>query len=199
MIKIQLIDNGKYKRYYSTSGMMIQKVGTDELYRQAVDIATSTDRYQETDIPIPRGHPNDIFKESVAAILNGAYQLVHLPNAELFNTLKQRVMDAINAETENNIRDTFYWRGMKLWLSDETQGNLRDIYTASKDAPKMFPVAWKFGTDEEPIIVELTPADVQDLYTQFCLHRQACTVEGWQRKYSIDWELIERGLEELKA
>lgn len=195
MIKIQLVDNGKYKRYYSTSGMMIQKVGTDELYRQAIDIATSTDRYRETDIPIQRGHPTDIFKESVTAILNGDYQLVCLPNAELFNTLKQRVMDAINAETDDKILRTFRWRDIPVWLSMENQNNIKGAYMIARDTPERLPIVMKFGTDDEPVMHTFYSAgDLAELNLAMFDHISACCAEGWQRKYSINWAKIEQAL-----
>ena len=37
---------------YSDNGYVIQKVGTDEIYEEAIDLETSTFEYIETDIKI---------------------------------------------------------------------------------------------------------------------------------------------------
>lgn len=39
-------------RTYSDSGVQIHKVGTDEIYDDAVDVEGATYIYEETDIPI---------------------------------------------------------------------------------------------------------------------------------------------------
>lgn len=39
-------------RTYSDKGLQIQKVGTDEIYDEAVDVENSGFEYVETDIPI---------------------------------------------------------------------------------------------------------------------------------------------------
>ena len=39
-------------RTYSDKGLKIQKVGTDEIYDEAVDVENSGFEYVETDIPI---------------------------------------------------------------------------------------------------------------------------------------------------
>lgn len=37
-------------RTYSDAGLKIQKIGTDEIYDEAIDLATSDHNYVETDI-----------------------------------------------------------------------------------------------------------------------------------------------------
>lgn len=37
---------------YSTEGFQLRKLGTDELYIDAVDVENSPNEYEETDIPI---------------------------------------------------------------------------------------------------------------------------------------------------
>lgn len=37
---------------YSDSNYMIQKVGTDEVYEEAIDVETSNYEYEETDEPV---------------------------------------------------------------------------------------------------------------------------------------------------
>lgn len=39
-------------RTYSDSNYMIQKVGTDEIYEEAIDVETATYEYEEIDEPI---------------------------------------------------------------------------------------------------------------------------------------------------
>ena len=39
-------------RTYSDEGLKIQKVGTDEIYDEAIDIENAPYTYEETDIPI---------------------------------------------------------------------------------------------------------------------------------------------------
>lgn len=45
-------DGVKLYRTYSDSNYMIQKVGTDEVYEEAIDVETSTYEYEETTEPI---------------------------------------------------------------------------------------------------------------------------------------------------
>lgn len=46
-------------RTYSDKSMMIQKVGTDEIYSEAIDVENSGFTYTETDIPI-EGETGDL-------------------------------------------------------------------------------------------------------------------------------------------
>ena len=48
---ITLRDN-VFKRTYSDLGFMIRKIGTDELYSEAIDLLDASYEYEETDIPI---------------------------------------------------------------------------------------------------------------------------------------------------
>jgi hypothetical protein len=42
--------NGKeFKRTYSDEGFMIRKVGTEEIYSEAIDLLTAPWQYEETD------------------------------------------------------------------------------------------------------------------------------------------------------
>lgn len=49
MIKTEIL-NERLKRTYSDSGKMLNKIGTEEEYSEAVDLITATYEYQETDI-----------------------------------------------------------------------------------------------------------------------------------------------------
>ncbi len=42
-------------RTYSDKGVQIRKVGTDEIYEEAIDIENAPFTYEETDIPIHEG------------------------------------------------------------------------------------------------------------------------------------------------
>ena len=44
-----------FTKNYSDSGLMIRKVGTEELYSEAYDVLAYT--YEETDIPVPEASP----------------------------------------------------------------------------------------------------------------------------------------------
>lgn len=46
-------DGVKLYKTYSDQNLMIRKVGTDEVYSEAIDIETAPFTYEETDIPIP--------------------------------------------------------------------------------------------------------------------------------------------------
>ena len=41
-------------RTYSSEGLQIRKVGTDEVYDEAIDIENAPFTYEETDIPIEK-------------------------------------------------------------------------------------------------------------------------------------------------
>lgn len=45
-------DGVRLYRTYSDEGLMIQKVGTDELYYEAIDVEGAPFTYEETDVPI---------------------------------------------------------------------------------------------------------------------------------------------------
>ena len=51
MIVQEQIENDLVKTY-SDNGMMIRKIGTDELYSEAIDPKKFNREYEETDIPI---------------------------------------------------------------------------------------------------------------------------------------------------
>ena len=51
MIIQEQIENDLVKTY-SDNGMMIRKIGTDELYSEAIDPKRFNREYEETDIPI---------------------------------------------------------------------------------------------------------------------------------------------------
>ncbi len=46
-------DNINLYRTCSNSGLLIKKVGTEEIYEEAIDVENSGFSYEETDTPIP--------------------------------------------------------------------------------------------------------------------------------------------------
>ena len=46
--------NDSLVKTYSDAGMMIRKIGTDELYSEAIDPKKFDRKYEETDIPIEK-------------------------------------------------------------------------------------------------------------------------------------------------
>lgn len=42
------INDKEYKKTYSDSGYLIRKIGTDEIYDEAIDLINSDDEYEET-------------------------------------------------------------------------------------------------------------------------------------------------------
>jgi hypothetical protein len=43
-------------RTYSTDGLQIRKIGTDEIYDEAIDVEGADYRYEETDTPLEGGN-----------------------------------------------------------------------------------------------------------------------------------------------
>ena len=54
-------------RTYSDADLMIQKVGTDETYSEAIDVENSGFTYTETDIPIEHDEPTSDTEQKAEA------------------------------------------------------------------------------------------------------------------------------------
>lgn len=54
MIVKEYLDNGKFIRYFSDEDFKIQKLGTDEIYSDAVELVDTEVEYIETDEKIPK-------------------------------------------------------------------------------------------------------------------------------------------------
>lgn len=52
-------DGVKLYKVYSKAGMKIKKLGTSEVYDEAIDIEGARARYIETNIPVKEGRKND--------------------------------------------------------------------------------------------------------------------------------------------
>ena len=52
-------DNTSLVKTYSDKGVMIRKIGTDEIYSEAIDPQKFNREYEETDIPIDEVHEDE--------------------------------------------------------------------------------------------------------------------------------------------
>ena len=59
-------DGVELYRSYSDKGLLIRKVGTEEIYSEAIDISTALYEYEETDIPIEENNTD----EATEAVVN---------------------------------------------------------------------------------------------------------------------------------
>lgn len=60
MIIQEIIEgNTTLVKTYSDKGVMIRKIGTDELYSEAIDLKKFNREYEETDILIQQEEPED--------------------------------------------------------------------------------------------------------------------------------------------
>lgn len=58
MVKVEVL-NERLKRTYSDSGKMLNKIGTEEFYSEAVDLITATFEYEETDKNIEKAEEQE--------------------------------------------------------------------------------------------------------------------------------------------
>lgn len=58
MVKVEVL-NERLKQTYSDSGYMLNKIGTEEFYSEAVDLITSTFEYEETDKNIEKAEEQE--------------------------------------------------------------------------------------------------------------------------------------------
>ena len=66
IIKEIFEDNTTLVKTYSDKGVMIRKIGTDELYSEAIDPKKFNREYEETDIPIDQRIDEGIEDEYLA-------------------------------------------------------------------------------------------------------------------------------------
>ena len=64
MIIQEQIENDLVKTY-SDNGMMIRKIGTEELYSEAIDPQKFNRQYEETDIPIEQSNGESASADTV--------------------------------------------------------------------------------------------------------------------------------------
>ena len=68
MVIKQYIEDGKFIKYYSDAGLIIKKVGTEELYSDAVELSTIEVTYEETVIPIVEDATEEDYKEALREV-----------------------------------------------------------------------------------------------------------------------------------
>lgn len=61
-------DGVRLYKSYSNDGYYIQKVGTDEVYTEAIDVETAPYEYEETDMLIER--EQEIFEEELDTMID---------------------------------------------------------------------------------------------------------------------------------
>lgn len=59
------INNREFVRTYSDANMMIRKVGTEEMYSEAVDPININRTYEETDVPIVTDNSEPSYEELI--------------------------------------------------------------------------------------------------------------------------------------
>ena len=61
--EIVVINETEYQKHYSNKGFMIQKVGTNEVYIDAIDTMNCNYQYTETDVIISEEIPDEVTNE----------------------------------------------------------------------------------------------------------------------------------------
>ena len=114
----------------------------------------------------------------------------HKPTIE---EIKHLVIGYYNSEIDRKILCGFEYEGMAVWLSQENQFNYKAAYDlAVQTNGGNLPLAFKFGTDEEPFYQEF--ADLESLtafYLSTMAFVQQTLQEGWAKKDSFDWKSYE--------
>ena len=62
--------NDSLVKTYSDAGMMIRKIGTDELYSEAIDPKKFDRKYEETDIPIEKQERAGVGAQASTLVFN---------------------------------------------------------------------------------------------------------------------------------
>mgnify|MGYP003292837757 CR=1 FL=1 len=133
--------------------------------------------------------------------------IVSFYETEIIQKYKPRLMDikdailgAINADVDEKIISGFTWKGMAIWLSSENQFNYKAAYDLTLQSEgKTLPVLFKFGTTEEPIYYSFeTIEELSDFYIKAMKYISDTLAEGWKEKDSIDWNLYEEELKQMK-
>lgn len=111
----------------------------------------------------------------------------HKPTAD---EAKGIVIGWYNTQIDKEIVSGFEWNGMRVWLSGENQFNYKASYDlAVQTSGATLPVAFKFGTDEEPVYHEFTTvAELADFYMKAMQHVQSTLANGWIKKDIVQWE-----------
>ena len=121
------------------------------------------------------------------------HEFDHKPSA---SEVKEMIVAMVNADTEERIMKNHVWRGNKVWLSTENQMNFKAAYDLNaQTCGAMLPLTFKLGEDEEgqPMYHEFCTLDeLSDFYSSCVMHVNACLVEGWAIKDSVNLSEIMR-------
>lgn len=130
-------------------------------------------------------------QESENGNVNVTYMEHDFDHKPTIDEAKGIVIRWYNAQIDNEIVSAFKWNGMRVWLSGENQFNYKASYDlAVQTSGATLPVAFKFGTDEEPVYHEFTTVEeLADFYMKAMSHVQGVLATGWQKKDSFDFEL----------
>jgi hypothetical protein len=101
----------------------------------------------------------------------------------------------VNGITDERILSGFVWRGRPVWLSSETQFNIKCSYDlAVQTGGVNLPMKSKLGEDAEgnPIYYEFEDIETfQDFYMSAMGWIQQCIADGWIEKDGIDYTVYE--------
>ena len=126
---------------------------------------------------------------------------VYLPKKQTstlsLQTVKDAIIDDINARTDEKIISGFVWSpqaggdAIPVWLSTENQFNFKSAYDlAVQKQGATLPVTFKMGehADGTPVYHTFeTMEDADDFYLQAVGYINQCLEAGWTEKDSIDW------------
>jgi len=126
---------------------------------------------------------------------------VYLPKKQTstlsVQTVKDAIIDDINARTDEKIISGFVWApkaggdAIPVWLSTENQFNFKSAYDlAVQKQGATLPVTFKMGehADGTPVYHTFeTMEDADDFYLQAVGYINQCLAEGWAEKDGIDW------------
>lgn len=112
---------------------------------------------------------------------NWRQRFSHRPSLE---EIKSVIFDAINAETDRVILESFVWKDMPVWLSTENQFNYKAAYDlAVQSNGASLPVRFKLGSDANPVYYTFESLDdFADFYTKVIVHINTALYIGWSHK-----------------
>ena len=108
-------------------------------------------------------------------------------------TVKQAIIDDIDAKTKEKIQSGFTWHDKPVWLSENNQRNFADwLRVAEKTNSDTLLQDCKIGEDAEGKAVLHSFESVEELSdfnNAFVAYIAQCLREGWQTKDAVDWDL----------
>ena len=130
------------------------------------------------------------------------YEWYDLPKKQTstlsLQTVKDAIIDDINARTDAKILSGLVWKDNPVWLSTENQFNFKAAYDlAVHTQGATLPVTFKLGEQEDGTPVYHTFSTIEDstdFYTAAVNHIHNAVADGWLEKDGIDWSPYERAL-----